>query len=262
MKLKYNFHTHTPRCGHATGSEEEYVLAAIKAGIKYFGFSDHIFLENISEEGARGEFNELDDYLKDINYLKDKYKDEIEIYIGFECEYLPEYLPYYKELLDSHKVDYLLLGNHSYVKDGKIQDYFYRGCPKENIYKYVESTIEGMRSGLFKYLCHPDLFMDYYPEFDEDLKKCSIRLIEEAEKLNMPLEVNLGGIIEDTWDEHHNYSSVDFFELTKKYNVDIVLGLDVHELRYFEEKNINKAFAFIDKLELNFKEDYHIWKRK
>ena len=29
---KYNFHSHTTRCGHAQGTDEEYVIAAIKEG--------------------------------------------------------------------------------------------------------------------------------------------------------------------------------------------------------------------------------------
>ncbi len=37
----YNYHTHTSRCGHAGGSDEEYVQAAIKAGYQILGFSDH-----------------------------------------------------------------------------------------------------------------------------------------------------------------------------------------------------------------------------
>ena len=38
---KNNYHTHTTRCYHASGKDEEYVKAAIKAGIKELGFSDH-----------------------------------------------------------------------------------------------------------------------------------------------------------------------------------------------------------------------------
>ena len=41
---KNNYHTHTTRCYHASGKDEEYVKAAIKAGIKELGFSDHIHL--------------------------------------------------------------------------------------------------------------------------------------------------------------------------------------------------------------------------
>ena len=39
--MKYTYHTHTARCHHATGEDEEYVRAAIDAGIKVLGFSDH-----------------------------------------------------------------------------------------------------------------------------------------------------------------------------------------------------------------------------
>ena len=30
--MKTNYHTHTTRCMHATGSDEDYVLSAIKGG--------------------------------------------------------------------------------------------------------------------------------------------------------------------------------------------------------------------------------------
>ena len=36
-----NYHTHTARCRHAAGTEEEYVLQAIAGGLKVLGFSDH-----------------------------------------------------------------------------------------------------------------------------------------------------------------------------------------------------------------------------
>ena len=44
-----NYHTHTPRCHHAKGTEREYVENAIRAGIKRFGFADH---SPIGETGA------------------------------------------------------------------------------------------------------------------------------------------------------------------------------------------------------------------
>ena len=39
--MKTNYHTHTARCMHATGSDEDYVLSAIKGGYQELGFSDH-----------------------------------------------------------------------------------------------------------------------------------------------------------------------------------------------------------------------------
>ena len=40
--LTANYHAHTFRCQHAVGNERDYIEAAIKMGIKEFGFSDHI----------------------------------------------------------------------------------------------------------------------------------------------------------------------------------------------------------------------------
>ena len=39
--IKRNYHTHTKRCGHAIGEDEEYVINAIEAGLTDLGFSDH-----------------------------------------------------------------------------------------------------------------------------------------------------------------------------------------------------------------------------
>ena len=36
-----NYHTHTSRCRHATGTDEEYIQKAIAEGVKILGFSDN-----------------------------------------------------------------------------------------------------------------------------------------------------------------------------------------------------------------------------
>ena len=57
---------------------------------------------------------------------------------------------------------------------------------------YEESAIEGMESGLFAYLAHPDLFMRSYPEFDSHCKLISRHICRTAARLNIPLEYNIG----------------------------------------------------------------------
>ena len=52
---------------------------------------------------------------------------------------------------------------------------------------YEESAIEGMESGLFAYLAHPDLFMRSYPEFDRHCKLVSRHICRTAARLNLPL---------------------------------------------------------------------------
>ena len=94
--LKTNYHTHTIRCGHASGEDEEFVLEAIALGFTELGFTDHIMLPDHPQIGIRGDYSLLDDYVNSLNKLKEKYKDRITIHIGFEAEAMKEYFPYYK----------------------------------------------------------------------------------------------------------------------------------------------------------------------
>ena len=99
MRLTYNYHTHTYRCGHAKGKDKDYVDSAIALGIKVLGFSDHVMLKGYKQPGIRGNYSQLSGYVRSINKLKKAYKDQIEIHVGFECEYIPSMMDYYKKLL-------------------------------------------------------------------------------------------------------------------------------------------------------------------
>lgn len=95
---KNNYHTHTTRCYHASGKDEEYVKAAIKAGIKELGFSDHTpwHYDSSFKATMRMPENQLDGYIESILSLKEKYKDQISILVGLECEYFEKYIPWLK----------------------------------------------------------------------------------------------------------------------------------------------------------------------
>ena len=92
---KVNYHTHTTRCLHAVGKDEDYVISAIENGLHTLGFSDHAPYED-NRYGLRMQYNELDDYFNSINSLKEKYKDKIDIKIGLEIEYDKNQIDYYK----------------------------------------------------------------------------------------------------------------------------------------------------------------------
>ena len=84
-----NYHTHTVRCKHAHGTEREYIEAAIENGFKILGFSDHTpqpyppeYVSNI-----RMDMNEVENYTDTLVKLRDEYKNDIQIYIGYEVEY-------------------------------------------------------------------------------------------------------------------------------------------------------------------------------
>ena len=90
-----NYHTHTWRCGHASGTEEEYVLNAIGRGLKILGFSDHT--PYCFPDGYYSNFRmkpeQLEDYTRTVLDLRSRYADRIDIHLGVEAEYYPAFFP-------------------------------------------------------------------------------------------------------------------------------------------------------------------------
>ena len=88
----FNLHTHTVRCNHASGTDEEFVLEAIKNGYEVMGFSDHApyLFPKTHISSYRMATSQTQDYADSIKALKEKYKDKIDIRLGFEVEWYPK----------------------------------------------------------------------------------------------------------------------------------------------------------------------------
>ena len=96
-----NYHTHTFRCHHASGTEREYIEKAIAEGLTVMGFSDHVPMPfpDGHQSGFRVRIEELEDYIRTLEALREEYKDRIQILIGFEAEYYPAYFEAMLELV-------------------------------------------------------------------------------------------------------------------------------------------------------------------
>ena len=225
----YNYHTHTFRCGHAQGTDEEYVKAAIKAGYKTLGFSDHAPYKHLPLNWARMSWDKLEDYISSISALKEKYKGQIDIRIGLETEYYPEFLDEKKELKE--KVEYLIFGQH--FPEPMSRSSYFNVNTDEEIMVYAESVCRGMETGLFTYLRHPDLYMYKQPEFNETCRKAARMIAEKAVETNMPLEVNLNGVmrgkVKFPTGYHYGYPHREFWEIMSEDPVRCLYGVDAHK---------------------------------
>ena len=250
----YNYHSHTARCGHALGDDEEYVLSAVKAGFKKMGFSDHVFIPNYEQPGMRGSYKELDNYLHSIDVLRRRYKGLIDIYAGFEAEYSPLLEPYYKELKESGKVDYLIQGQHSYFENDHMIWYTRKySVYKEIIEAYVKDCIAGMRSGLFLYLAHPDFFLIFARRFDEVGEWAANEIAKVSLETGVPLEVNMAharfGIVDSP--SYHDYPCHDFWDIVSRYGCKVVLGVDAHTPEEYTHTRYDVFASFIKEHSLN-----------
>ncbi|MGM9619045.1 MAG: histidinol-phosphatase [Oscillospiraceae bacterium] len=227
-----NYHTHTARCGHASGGDEAYVRAAIEAGWQALGFSDHVpwpYKSGYTNPGVRMNVSELEGYLASLRRLREKYRDRIRIYIGFECEYFPAYLDWLRELKEREGLDYLILGNHHELSD-ETGMYYGSATRPEELRRYCENTIRGMETGLFAYLAHPDLALMSYPVFDDTAREMSRRLCRRARELGVPLEYNLQGQRIKEWGGAPGlgYPCRAFWEVAAEEGNTAIIGMDAH----------------------------------
>lgn len=263
-KLDYCFHSHTKRCGHAFGEDEEYVQAALKAGLKAMGFSDHAMFPFMSQPRMRGDYSLLPDYVALVNDLKRKYQDQMAIRLGFESEWIgKERSSYYETLYRDYGFDYFILGHHMWF-DPDASGWFVRLPMKEALNRYVDDTVEAMKSGYFLYLAHPDLFMSWHgSDFGPLEEEASIRLIDAAVEYGVPLELNMGysrwGDLDRVGDiMTFLYPYLPFWDIVKAKGAKVVIGVDAHDpsdyqdsdFAYFENIVNDKKLLFLEKEEV------------
>ncbi|MGL5649267.1 MAG: histidinol-phosphatase [Clostridium sp.] len=256
MFLKTNFHTHTTRCLHATGSDEEYILEAIKSGYKILGFSDHAPYPD-NRFLYRMQFEELDEYYNSIFKLKEKYKNKIEIRIGLEIEYNSEFNSYYEELLK--KFDYLVLGQHVTPFEGEFINNFELDNTDDYV-KYALSVKEALETGYFAFLAHPDLI--FLNKFSLDANGILAReiILDAAVQNNTILEFNANGIRRGLFKyldgERYPYPDYRFWELVSKRNIKVLISADAHDPSNLSDEALDKAFELSKEWKLNIVSDF------
>ena len=219
-----NYHTHTPRCRHAEGTEEAYVQAAINSGLQILGFSDHTpyWFPGDYYSHMRMYPDQLEEYCEAVRKVQKQYANQLQIHLGMEVEYYPAYFADMLSRLRHQGVEYFLLGQH-WV--GSEIDEPYCGYPTEDeslLKRYCDQVIKAMQTGLFTYVAHPDL-LNYVGD-PKIYQRHMRRLCKEAKSCAVPLEINLLGL-----EAGRHYPNRLFWEVVAEENCDCVIGCDAHE---------------------------------
>ena len=239
-----NYHTHTHRCNHAIGREEDYVKEALKAGMKTLGWADHTPYNFTG--GYYSHFRmrpiQLPGYVMTIEELRKKYDGQIEMPIGLEAEYYPRHFVNLIDFLRDFPIDYLILGQHFIGNEYDSPYCGHRTADRDVVRAYCRQSMEAMNTGMFTYFAHPDLI--HYRE-DRKFYQDMVRpLCAEAKNCGLPLEVNLLGLREGRW-----YPNRWFWEMAAE------VGCDAHtpdSLNHPEAER--RALALIKELGLNLLE--------
>lgn len=252
----FNYHTHTYRCGHALGCDEDYVHTAIKSGFTALGFSEHIQFRALNGCFNRINYEDFSQYFQDIHLLQAQYDGQIRIYAGLEAEFIPEYLA---DLFDLRACcDYFILGQHR----GGIRNRLYESCCSDrNVLQYANDIDYAIRTGLFCIIAHPDFFMQVRNTWSTACSEASWQICELARDNNCPLELNLKGtrgsrkIIDGR--NVYPYPFRSFWEVAEQTQAPVIWGLDAHgPADFFFQEEYKRVQEIIAGLSLNFLKDF------
>ncbi len=160
MAIRFDYHSHNWRCGHAAGELTDYIEAAKLLGLEEFGVSDHAptFFKDGDDPapGTTMAKSELAGYVEEALALKERYAGQITVKLGIEADFVEGSEDDYRRMLDTHPFDYAL-GSVHWVFGVNI---FHRprwetDDPEQTYREYYRLIVASVRSGMFDILAHP-----------------------------------------------------------------------------------------------------------
>lgn len=258
--INSNFHTHTYLCKHAEGTPLDYVRLAKNLGYHTIGISDHAPLcDQITSKiyTRRMNFEEYEKiYLPEIKRAKEE--EGILVLSALEIEYLYEMNDYYERFLK--ELDYLILGEH-YIHYNNTYFNVRNIHTVDEIAAYKNELIEGIKTGYFKIVAHPDIYCWNYNTWDQACEKAAEEIITAAINYNVLLEINANGIRNsihknkvfktNNGDITYGYPRYEFWKVAKRLNARVIVNDDSHWFKTFNDENTISALEIATDLGLN-----------
>lgn len=227
--LPADYHSHTPLCRHAEGRPEEYVEAALAAGLAEYGISDHAPARPEPFDDWRMREAELPQYLAWIERARAHAAGRLPVRAGLECDWLAGCEAWIEELAGRAEWDYLI-GSVHYLGDWDFDNPKWLGrwsrCDVEDVWRHYWSTYADMaRSGCFDILAHPDLVKKFAHVPDGDLERFYRPAIEAIATAGTAIEINTAG-----WHKPcaEAYPAPRFLELAAAAGIPLVISSDAH----------------------------------
>lgn len=226
-----NLHTHTVFCD-GKNTAEEVVISAIEKGFSSIGFSGHGY----TPFDLRYCMKDTGAYIAEINRLKEKYKGEIQVYLGIEED------AFYS--VKREAFDYIIGSSHYFLVDGKYypidSDYTaFKKCLSlfdGDVVKLAQSYYENFCDYILRR--KPDIVghFDLITKFEEieetilftneEYRRIAGQYITEAIKSDCVFEVNTGAMSKGY--RKTPYPHTELLHLLKKNDARLTLTSDSH----------------------------------
>ena len=228
-----DYHLHTVRCCHASGTLAEYLAEAEKKGLAEIGFADHFPLGSFGveeEEPLTMQASELPDYIRDVELLRRQ--ANIPVRLGAEVEYLPGRERETAEMLAGYSFDYTIGSVHSldgwdFTHPGQIERYNLEDI--DALYERYFALVQQMAdSRLFQIIGHLDVVkkFSFFPRRKWDhLLEETCQAIKQADAC---VELNTAGWRAAVGEA---YPGEAFLVKCREMKIPLTMGSDAHRPR-------------------------------
>jgi histidinol-phosphatase (PHP family) len=222
-----DYHTHTARCGHASGRPAEYVQAARAQGLLSIGIADHLPLLPQADPRLTMSVGDLPGYVAEVLDLKADCPGYV--LLGVEADYRQHTVAEVRDLLEAHPFDYVI-GSVHFLEDWAFDDpryvaeYANRDIDEVWI-EYLQLVGEAAESGLFTILGHLDLVKKFGYRPTRVLDKELTHMVERIAHAGVLVEINTAGLHKPVGEA---YPTLDILRRLCVAGVAITFGSDAH----------------------------------
>jgi histidinol-phosphatase (PHP family) len=222
-----DYHTHTARCGHASGRAAEYVQTARTIGLLGIGIADHLPLLPEPDPELTMSAGDLADYVAEVQALKVDFPGYV--LLGVEADYRPHTTSEVRALLEAHPFDYVI-GSVHFLEDWGFDDprnidgYDDRDIDEVWI-DYFQLVGDAADSGLFTILGHLDLVKKFGYRPTRTLRTELARLVDRIARAGVLVEINTAGLHKPVAEA---YPTLDILRRLREAGVAITFGSDAH----------------------------------
>ncbi|MFZ4456056.1 MAG: histidinol-phosphatase [Bacteroidales bacterium] len=237
-----NYHSHSIFCD-GRSHPEVFVQYAISKGLKAYGFSSHAPLPFLTNWTMKKD--DVEEYFQEINRLKEKYKDQIEVYAGLETDYLSPEFNAKSDYFQALPADYLIssihyishpISNKLLAIDGSFKEFtqgvktHFGGDIKGVIERFFELSTQMIELGGFHIIGHVDkiyLNASRFAGFESNQKlvdNLMDDLLITIAKSGLILEINTKSVES----KGITYPMQHYFERIYELSIPITINCDTH----------------------------------
>ncbi|MDQ1236652.1 histidinol-phosphatase (PHP family) [Paenibacillus sp. SORGH_AS306] len=251
-----DYHTHHARCGHAVGELEEYVQRGIAIGLSQLGLSDHLPLIHVDPATYYPEMampmDELPRYVEECLMLKEKYRDQIDIKVGLEADYIEGYEEVIQNILNQYPFDYVI-GSVHFLGEWDISDFRqtqgWEGKHVLDVYRqYYDAIGKACATGFYDIVGHLDVIKRFgyvpLPEETEERIALEDKALQAVKTADMVMELNSSGLSKVC---KEIFPSRRIVEQAIALDIPLTLGSDAHDPLKLSD-HLDEARALLQEL--------------